>query len=66
MQLLLGFILAIIISYLAFRVRSLDKSGMLAATVVGTMVFGVGGWQWATLLLAFFVTSSGLSRAFSA
>jgi uncharacterized protein (TIGR00297 family) len=32
--------------------------------VVGTIVFGVGGWQWAMLLLAFFITSSGLSRLF--
>jgi uncharacterized protein (TIGR00297 family) len=64
MQLLLGFLLAIIVSYLAYRARSLDKSGALAATVVGTIVFGVGGWQWAILLLAFFITSSGLSRLF--
>jgi uncharacterized protein (TIGR00297 family) len=64
MQLLLGFLLAIIVSYLAYRARSLDKSGALAATVVGTIVFGVGGWQWAMLLLAFFITSSGLSRMF--
>jgi uncharacterized protein (TIGR00297 family) len=64
MQLLLGFLLAIIVSYLAYRARSLDKSGALAATVVGTIVFGAGGWQWAVLLLAFFITSSGLSRTF--
>ena len=64
MQLLLGLILASIVSYLAYRAHSLDRSGTLAATVVGTIVFGVGGWQWAILLLAFFVTSSGLSRAF--
>lgn len=36
----------------------------MAATIVGTIVFGLGGWQWAVLLLTFFVTSSGLSRAF--
>jgi uncharacterized protein (TIGR00297 family) len=64
MQLLLGFILAIIISYFAYRAHSLNGSGALAATVVGTIVFGLGGWQWAILLLAFFITSSGLSRAF--
>ncbi|HEU0292293.1 MAG TPA: DUF92 domain-containing protein [Anaerolineales bacterium] len=64
MQLLLGFILAIITSYFAYRAHSLNRSGALAATVVGTIVFGLGGWQWAILLLAFFITSSGLSRAF--
>ena len=64
MQILLGFILSILASYLAYRVHSLNKSGALAAVVVGTIVFGLGGWQWAALLLAFFITSSGLSRLF--
>jgi len=64
MQLPLGFILAIIIAYLAYRAHSLNKSGAIAATVVGTVVFGVGGLEWAVLLLIFFITSSGLSRLF--
>jgi uncharacterized protein (TIGR00297 family) len=64
MQILLGFILALIVSYLAYRVHSLNQSGALAAILVGTIVFGMGGWQWAVLLLAFFITSSGLSRLF--
>jgi uncharacterized protein (TIGR00297 family) len=42
----------------------LNRSGAFAAALVGTVVFGFGGWQWAVLLLTFFVTSSGLSRAF--
>lgn len=64
MQLPLGFILAVIVSYLAYRARSLNVSGALAAVLVGTVVFGIGGWQWAILLLMFFITSSGLSRLF--
>lgn len=64
MQLLLGFILASIVAYVAFRAHSLDKSGALAAVIVGTIIFGVGGLEWAILLLIFFITSSGLSRAF--
>ena len=64
MQLIIGFLLAIIIAYLAYRARSLDRSGALAALVVGTVIFGLGGWEWAILLLTFFITSSGLSRAF--
>jgi uncharacterized protein (TIGR00297 family) len=64
MQLLLGFILAIIISYLAYRAHSLNKSGALAAIIIGTIIFDMGGWQWAVLLLVFFITSSGLSRLF--
>lgn len=64
MQILYGFVLAIIVAYLAYRADSLDKSGAFAATLVGTIIFGMGGWQWAILLLLFFITSSGLSRAF--
>ena len=64
MQLVIGFLLSILIAYLAYRARSLDRSGAFAAFAVGTVVFGLGGWQWAILLLTFFITSSGLSRAF--
>jgi uncharacterized protein (TIGR00297 family) len=64
MQLLTGFLLAAIVAYLAYRTHSLNESGALAATLVGTIIFGVGGLQWATVLLLFFITSSGLSRAF--
>src|SRR5215207_8728207 len=64
MQILYGFVLATIMAYLAYRAHSLDKSGAFAATVVGTIIFGVGGLPWSILLLIFFITSSGLSRAF--
>jgi uncharacterized protein (TIGR00297 family) len=64
MQLLAGFILAVVIAFVAYRARSLSRSGAYAAVIVGTVIFGAGGWQWAVLLLAFFISSSGLSRAF--
>jgi uncharacterized protein (TIGR00297 family) len=64
MQILIGFILASLVAYAAYRAHSLDRSGAAAAIVVGTVIFGIGGWQWAVLLLTFFITSSGLSRAF--
>src|SRR5687768_17618094 len=64
MQILYGFVLALIVAYGAYRARSLNRSGAFAATFVGTVIFGMGGWPWAVLLLTFFVTSSGLSRAF--
>jgi uncharacterized protein (TIGR00297 family) len=64
MQLFIGFILASIIAYLAYRAHSLNQSGFVAATIVGAVVFGFGGWEWAILLMIFFLTSSALSRAF--
>lgn len=64
MQILYGLLPAILVAYLAYRAHSLSRSGSVAATVVGAIIFGLGGWQWAVLLLTFFITSSGLSRAF--
>ncbi len=63
-QLPFGFLLAIFIAFLAYKARSLNQSGALAAAFTGTIIFGIGGWQWAILLLTFFITSSALSRAF--
>ncbi|MBT3320777.1 MAG: DUF92 domain-containing protein [Anaerolineae bacterium] len=64
MQLFFGFIFAIIISLLAYKAKSLDKSGAIAAIVEGTLIFGLGGWEWAILLLTFFISSSALSKMF--
>ena len=64
MQLLLGFLLALAIAFLAYKARSLNQSGAIAAAFTGTIIFGIGGLNWAILLLTFFITSSALSRAF--
>src|ERR1700690_3695955 len=64
MQLFIGFLLALVSSYLAYRAQSLSKDGALAATFIGTIIFGLGGWQWVVLMLAFFVSSSMLTRVF--
>ena len=59
-----GFALAVVVSFAAFRLRSLSVQGMLAAAILGTVIFGFGGLGWAVLLLAFFISSSGLSKLF--
>ena len=64
-QILIGFLLAILIAFLAWRAGSLSKSGAWAAVVTGGLIFGLGGLFWAILLLLFFVSSSALTRAFS-
>jgi len=62
MQVLLGLILAVMISLLAYFAGALSVSGAVAAAVLGAVVFGLGGIPWAIVLLAFFISSSGLSR----
>jgi uncharacterized protein (TIGR00297 family) len=66
LQIIIGFILAIIVAVSAWRVGSLSTSGAWAATITGGLIFGLGGLPWAILLMAFFITSSALSRAFKA
>ena len=64
-QLFAGFVLAVLISGVAYFSKSLSKGGMIAAMGLGTVIFGLGGLPWAILLVAFFVSSSILSRLFS-
>ncbi len=64
-QIAAGLVLATAVSYAAYRLRSLSRGGAIAASVLGTVVFGLGGWQWAVVLLAFFVLSSALTHAFA-
>jgi uncharacterized protein (TIGR00297 family) len=64
MQLAVGFIAALLIATLAFLAHSLNRSGAFAAVIVGTVIFGLGGWQWAVLLMTFFISSSALTRTF--
>lgn len=61
-QFLLGTLLAILITITAWKLRMLSTSGMIAAGIMGTLVFGLGGLPWACLLVGFFISSSLLSR----
>jgi uncharacterized protein (TIGR00297 family) len=65
LNLLLGFALGVAVGALAWRVRALTANGALAAALVGGLIFGLGGLNWAVLLLTFFLSSSALSQAFS-
>ena len=62
MPLLLGLALAALIGYAGYRRRALSKSGVAGAIITGGLIFGFGGLSGAALLLAFFVSSSALSR----
>lgn len=64
MNLIWGLLLALIISLAALRLGMLSRSGAFAATGLGTVVFGLGGWEWSLLLVAFFASSSALTRLF--
>lgn len=61
-RLVTGFLLSAAIGVLAYRRSSLAPSGVAGAMLVGTLVFGFGGWTWGLVLIAFFVSSSLLSH----
>jgi uncharacterized protein (TIGR00297 family) len=54
--------LALLVAGVARRTGSLDRSGFAAATACGTLCVAAG-WDWAFLLLLYFVAASALSRA---
>jgi uncharacterized protein (TIGR00297 family) len=62
LQFTIGLALAVLISIAAFRLQALSQGGALAAAVLGTVTFGLGGLEWAVVLIAFFASSSILSR----
>jgi uncharacterized protein (TIGR00297 family) len=56
-----GFVLSLLIGGMGYRRGALNGSGIAGAVIVGTLIFGLGGWEWGTLLIAFFISSSALS-----
>jgi uncharacterized protein (TIGR00297 family) len=61
-QLALGVAFSSVIGWAGYRRQSLSRSGVVGAIVVGTLTFGLGGWDWGLLLIAFFISSSLLSH----
>jgi len=65
MHMAIGILGGLIIGLLAWRAGALSKSGALAATIIGGLIFSLGGIPWAVLLLTFFIFSSFLSHTFA-
>lgn len=61
-RILSGLLLSGLIGWAGYRKESLSASGVLGAIIVGTLIFGLGGWVWGLVLIAFFVSSSFLSH----
>lgn len=61
-RLLVGLLLSSAIGWLAYRRDSLAASGVAGAVLIGTIIFGFGGWTWGLTLIAFFVSSTLLSH----
>lgn len=62
LRLLAGFALSTLIGYAGYGRNVLTRSGWLGAVITGTAIFGFGGPAPGLLLIAFFVSSSLLTR----
>jgi uncharacterized protein (TIGR00297 family) len=58
---LIGGALSVVVTLAARRTRTLSRNGAIAAVAVGTLAIAAG-WSWGALLVAFFVSTSVLSR----
>jgi len=61
-RLLLGLALSAVMGGLGYWRQSLSPGGVAGAIIVGSLIFGLGGWIWGLLLITFFVSSSMLSH----
>jgi uncharacterized protein (TIGR00297 family) len=56
-----GIFAAALVAFLAYRARSLARSGAIAAVVIGSLAVAVS-WSWGALIVAYFVMTSAMSR----
>lgn len=61
-ELLAGAAICSVGAWWGWRRGHLRTDGAWGAFALGTLVFGLGGWQWGGLLVAFFVSASLLTR----
>lgn len=58
----MGVSLAFLVAMISVRLRFLQNSGAVATFLLGSLIFGVGGWSWGIPILVFFASSSILSK----
>jgi uncharacterized protein (TIGR00297 family) len=55
-------ILSGIAFYIVFKLKSLSKNGVVAAYIMGIIIFGAGGLKWIVPIVTFFILSSIISK----
>lgn len=59
---IIGLACSFLIAFAAFKKSSLNKSGFIAATVLGTGIYYFGGLWFSIIMVSFFVSSSVLTK----
>lgn len=61
-DLVIGAALAAAGALAAYQLRLLTAGGAVGAAAIGALTFGLGGWEWALLLVLFFGISSAVTQ----
>jgi uncharacterized protein (TIGR00297 family) len=62
MMVFIGLILAAVVAIISYKLRFLDFGGAATAFLMGSIIFGFGGWSYTFPILGFFILSSILSK----
>ncbi len=62
LRIAIGLVCSALIGGAAYWRGALTRSGWLGAILTGTLTFGFGGWAWGLTLIAFFISSTVLSK----
>jgi uncharacterized protein (TIGR00297 family) len=57
-----GLLMSLVLAASSLLLKLLDTSGCIALILMGTIVFGIGGWPFSAPILCFFISSSFLSK----
>lgn len=61
-QFIAGIVFGVSAGLISYRLHFLSRSGAYAAGILGTVIFGFGGWQWTIPMIGFFLPASILSK----
>lgn len=59
----IGVFLSLLIAITSYYFKFLTASGSVAAFLLASTIYGLGGWQWTVPIVTFFILSSLLSKA---
>jgi uncharacterized protein (TIGR00297 family) len=59
----IGVFLSLLIAATSYYFRFLTASGSVAAFLLASTIYGLGGWQWTIPIVTFFILSSLISKA---
>ncbi len=59
---IIGILAAVAVAYSSYNMKFLDIGGSMLAFLMGSVLFGLGGWQYTLPIILFFSSSSVLSK----